>query len=390
VILKLRPGMALSAYNVAAIQQLVASSVEGLNADGVSVVNTQGELLSRPKSSPQEAASTDAYEYRMRVEHDLVEKIALTLDPMLGHAMYRASVSVDCDLTSGEQNEETFDPTKSVMTNSQKTEDVSGGPTPGGTPGTASNLPRPPPRVSGGGTTTTRRTENVSYESSHLIRKTVLPRGAVKRVSVAVLLDQSVRWDGKGKLAKAVFTPPTPETLKAVHDIVAGITGFTQERGDQIVVETVPFQTTVDQSPPGQPTPVGGPPAPRVTGWREWIGNTEVLIAAGVGGALVLVLVGGVLFLRKKRASTVDGTAQEAAPVVPSVNSATSAESMQAALAARAALQASADTSALAAFKIPVVTTRKSEILVKELRQTAKKDASVEAAVLQTWISGNV
>jgi len=393
VILKLRPGMALSAYNVAAIQQLVASSVEGLNADGVSIVDTQGELLSRRKPSPQDEASSDAYEYRLRVEHDLVEKIALTLDPMLGHAMYRASVSVDCDLSSGEQNEETFDPTKSVMTNSQKTEDVSGGPPSGGIPGAASNLPRPPPRVSGGGTTTSRRTENVSYESSHLIRKTLLPQGAVKRVSVAVLLDQSVRWDGKGKLAKATFTPPTPETIKAVHDIVAGITGFTQERGDQIVVETVPFQTTGIQPVPGPPAPVG-PAVPKITGWRDWIGNTQFQIAAGVGGALVFVLLGGFMLLRKKKASpvteSVAGTAAVApSPVAPAVSPGTSPESMQAALAARAALQESANTNALAAFKVPVVTTRKSEILVKELRQTAKKDASVEAAVLQTWISGN-
>jgi hypothetical protein len=71
---------------------------------------------------------------------------------------------------------------------------------------------------------------------------------------------------------------------------------------------------------------------------------------------------------------------------VPGVGTATSAESIQAALAARTAAQESANTNALAAFKVPVVTTRKSEILVKELRQTAKKDASVEAAVLQTWI----
>jgi len=389
VILKLRPGMALSASNVAAIQQLVASAVEGLNTDGVSVVNTEGELLSRRKPSPQEAASSDAYEYRLRVEHDLVEKIGLTLDPMLGHAMYRASVAVDCDLTSGEQNEETFDPTKSVMTNSQKTEDVSGGPTAAGIPGTASNLPRPPPKLSGGGTTTSRRTEDVSYESSHLIRKTVLPQGTVKRVSVAVLLDQSVRWEGKGKLAKAIFTPPTPETIKAVHDIVAGITGYTQERGDQIVVETVPFQTTADQ-PPATQTPPVAPSVPKVTGWREWIHNPEVLIAAGVGGGLVLVLMGGTMFLRRTRASAKaspgGAVAVAPGPVVPGVGTATSAESIQAALAARTAAQESANTNALAAFKVPVVTTRKSEILVKELRQTAKKDASVEAAVLQTWI----
>jgi flagellar M-ring protein FliF len=152
---------------------------------------------------------------------------------------------------SGEQNEETFDPTKSVMTNSQKTEDVSGGPTAAGSPAPHRTCRVPRPRCPAAELTTSRRTENVSYESSHLIRKTLLPQGAVKRVSVAVLLDQSVRWEGKGKLAKAIFTPPTPETIKAVHDIVAGITGFTQERGDQIVVETVPFQTTADSAAAG-------------------------------------------------------------------------------------------------------------------------------------------
>jgi len=160
------------------------------------------------------------------------------------------------------------------------------------------------------------------------------------------------------------------------------------------VVETVPFQTTADQPPPGAPTPPVVPPAPKVTGWREWIHNTEVLIAAAVGGALVLVLLGGTMFLRRKRAPSAEPNSDAAAavapgPVVPVVGAPGSADSVQAALAARSAAQESANTNALAAFKVPIVTTRKSEILVKELRQTAKKDASVEAAVLQTWIGGD-
>jgi flagellar M-ring protein FliF len=393
VVLKVRPGMALTPHNVAAIQQLVASAVEGLNADGVSVVDTQGGLLSRKKGSAQEQASTSAYEYRLRVEHDLVEKISATLDPMLGHAMYKASVMVDTDLTSGEQNEETFDPTKSVMTNSQKTEDVNGAGSAGGVPGVASNLPRPPPKVTGGGSTTSRRTENISYESSHLIRKTLLPQGTLKRVSVAVLLDQNVRWEGKGALAKAVFTPPSPETIKAVHDIVAGITGFSEQRGDQIVVETLPFQSTTVQPTPA--VPVTGKPVAKETGWREWLHDTHILIAAGAGGALVLILVVGVLMLKRKRPKTAPVTSEGARPAVPPgpaapiLPPAENATTLQDVLAARALEQASADKAALAGFKVPIVTSRKSDVLVKELRQTAKKDASVEAAVLQTWISGN-
>jgi flagellar M-ring protein FliF len=395
VVLKIRPGMALLPSNVAAIQQLVASAVEGLNADGVAVVDTLGGLLSRKKHSAQEAASSDAYGYQQRVEHDFVEKISATLDPMLGHEMYRASVSVVCDITSGEQNEETFDPTKSVMSSSQKTEDVtSGTATAGGIPGSASNLPRPPARPGGNGATTSRRTENVAYESSHLIRKTVLPQGTIKRVSVAVLLDQRVRWEGKGSQAKAIFLPPSPSTLKAVHDIIAGVTGFTEERGDQIVVESVPFQTTVDQPAPGLAAPTGGPPVPKAISWRDWVRDPAVLIAAGVGAAFVLALVAGALLLRRKRprtakASVTGARAIAAAPASQPLGSQTTAEKMQTALADRSARQEAADMTALASFKLPAVTTRKSEILVKELRETAKKGASGPAQVLQTWISEN-
>ena len=58
-----------------------------------------------------------------RSRHDLVAKINATLEPLLGADKFRAGVSVDCDLTSGEQSEETFDPDESVMLSSQKTED---------------------------------------------------------------------------------------------------------------------------------------------------------------------------------------------------------------------------------------------------------------------------
>lgn len=394
VVLKIRPGMALSPLNVAAIQQLVASAVDGLNSDGVAVVDTLGGLLSRKKHSAQEDPSSDAYAYQQRVEHDFIEKISATLDPLLGHEMYRASVSVDCDITSGEQNEETFDPTRSVMSSSQKTEDVSSGTaTAGGIPGSASNLPRPPARPGGNGATVSRRTENVAYESSHLIRKTLLPRGAIKRVSVAVLLDQRVRWEGKGSQAKAIFLPPSADTVKAVHDIIAGVTGFTQERGDQIVVESVPFQTTADQSAPvaAAPTPQ---PLPKISGWREWIHNPAVLIGAAAGAGFVLALVVGVLLLRRKRrpaakANLIGAKAIAAASVAQPAGGPTNADKMQAALAERSAQQEAANMTALAGFKLPIVTTRKSEILVKELRETAKKDVAGPAQVLQTWINGN-
>ena len=74
-------------------------------------------------AEPSEAA----LDYRQKIEHDLLAKINGTLEPLLGADKFRATASVDCDFTSADQSEETFDPNKSVMVSSQKTEDISGG-----------------------------------------------------------------------------------------------------------------------------------------------------------------------------------------------------------------------------------------------------------------------
>ena len=84
------------------------------------------------------------------VEKGLLAKIQSTLEPLLGADRFRASVSAECDFSSGEQSEESFDPARSVMVSSQKSEDVAPAALAGGVPGTASNLPRPPARAAGG------------------------------------------------------------------------------------------------------------------------------------------------------------------------------------------------------------------------------------------------
>ena len=90
-------------------------------------------------------------EYRQKMERDLVLKIGSTLEPLLGADKFRAGASVEVDFTSADQSEETFDPARSAMVTAQKTEDISGVALQAGVPGTASNLPRPPPRQPGSG-----------------------------------------------------------------------------------------------------------------------------------------------------------------------------------------------------------------------------------------------
>src|ERR1035438_4659451 len=145
VVLKLRPAAQISAQNVFAITNLVASAVEGLGPESVSVVDMNGNLLNRPRrqgDNDNSQITSEALEIRQQLERDLIAKIHSTLEPLIGPDRFRAGASVECDLTSGEQQEETFDPTRSVMVSSQKTEDLTEhAAAASGIPGTASNLP---------------------------------------------------------------------------------------------------------------------------------------------------------------------------------------------------------------------------------------------------------
>ena len=64
------------------------------------------------------------------------------------------------------------------------------------------------------------------------MKRTVLPQGSIKRLSVSVLIDQEAHWEGTGANAKRVLVPPSPERLKVIHDLVAAAAGFNMDRGD--------------------------------------------------------------------------------------------------------------------------------------------------------------
>jgi flagellar M-ring protein FliF len=392
VVLKVRTGAALTAQNVSAITNLVASAVEGLTPEAVTVLDMRGNLLNRPHHDLNGDPSSEAtLEYRQKIESDLLTKVNATLEPLLGADKFKAGISVDCDFTSGEQSEETVDPTKSVMVTSQKTEEQSGTNLASGQPGTASNLPRPTSRPGSGGSGLTRRTENIAFQSSRVVRRVTIPQGSIKRMSISVLVDHTVRYEGQGAKMRRIVTPPAPETLKAIHDLVAAATGFSTERGDQLVIEALPFETTVNFQP--EPAaPVGKVVDTRVPQWlRPYFQDFTTLLVAGVaaGAVLLFVLMAMLLFKRKKVEA--GSPAEIAAAEAKAISSADVKSQLEAQLAEQealnAALQKQKDAEILSSLKIPVTTTKKAEVLIKHLQQNVAKDAEGTTNVLRTWLN---
>src|SRR5579863_4508573 len=174
VVLRLKRSAQLPQSSVVAIANLIASAVDGLSPEAVAIIDSSGRLLSRPHvQGDGEAQLAEAnLDYRRQVESEMLAKINLALGPLLGVDRFRASVSAECDFTSSEENEETVDPAKSAILTSQTTEESGGGANAGGTPGTASNLPRPTARAATAASRLLRRTENATYQPSRTVKHT--------------------------------------------------------------------------------------------------------------------------------------------------------------------------------------------------------------------------
>jgi flagellar M-ring protein FliF len=396
VMVKTRPGTRLAPQNVLAINHLVASAVEGLSPDAVSVLDMNGNLLGRPRPSggldgpePSEAG----LDYRHKIESDLLAKINSTLEPLLGANKFRAGVSVECDFSGAEQSEEIFDPTRSVMVSSQRTEDATGSGSASGVPGTASTLPRPTSRPGSSSKALSRMTENVTYQTSRTVKRTRLPAGGLKRMSLAVLVDNDLTWQQEKSGFRRVLAPPSPEKLKVIRDLVAGITGFTAERGDQLVIETLPFENTLLLEPPAMPALPAAPAAP-ASRIPVKLDRRTLTIGGAVTGALLLVTVFLVFRRGRKRgaarvalpAELPAGAAGSDTIALQSGGSGSVEDSLETRLAERAALEQKMEAQVLSSLKLAPVITKTAEVMAKHLRDKIAKEPDVSAQILRTWI----
>jgi flagellar M-ring protein FliF len=392
VMVKLRAGAQISPQNVTAVTNLVASAVEGLAPEAVSLLDMDGNLLSKPHRTAAANGSeitAESLEVRQQIEHALVTKINATLEPLLGANRFRAGASVDCDLTSGEQQEETLDPSKSVMLSSQKTEEGADRPVSGGVPGTASNLPNPPNNSQNKTTNgIARRTENITYQTSRTVRTTRIPQGVVRRMSLAVLLDQTVQWEGDGAAKKKVLVPPAPETIKTIRDLVAGVTGFDEQRGDQLIVESLPFESSLDALPPQSLKPIGSKPAVKQPPLVEFYNKYRDLTLPVSLGLILLMALASVVFRAVRKPKRGRGKVENPQQFeLPPGAYPPGPAALPVAEGAAAHLDLSPQAQQLAAG--PHISEADRDQLAERIRVVAKRDPAATANVLRMWLQDN-
>jgi len=181
VVLRLKPGYRLSGQTVAAIAHMVAGSVEGLKSENVTVIDSQGSLLSGQADRTMASGAGTVQDYRERVEQSLTHKIEDMLTAVLGPGRAAVGVSAVIDMNSVNTVTETYDPTAKVASKEEiKTGNETGA---GGT--AAAGQPATP------GSTKKDETIVTEYEVGKTIKQAVILPGEIKSLSVAAFVDLS-------------------------------------------------------------------------------------------------------------------------------------------------------------------------------------------------------
>lgn len=239
VVLKLRPGVKLSESQVNGIIHLVASAVEGLSKENISIIDSHGNLLNFP--GQDQVLNDSQLRYKKAVESDLAYKVQKMLDKVLGQGKSTVQVTADIDFDITETSSETYDPEKSVVKSEQvQSYESKGSGNPMGIPGMTTGITPNPPVSYNAGAEYKGNESNVTYEISKTIQRTTHTPGKIKRLSVAVVVDNKI-VDGNP-------VPWTPAELDDLKNLVKNAVGFDVTRGDpDVEIKNIPFDTSLQQ-----------------------------------------------------------------------------------------------------------------------------------------------
>ncbi|WP_145542202.1 flagellar basal-body MS-ring/collar protein FliF [Yersinia alsatica] len=270
VTVNLNNGRSLDSGQVSAITYLIASSVPGLNADNVTIVDQSGHLLTQRGG---QAIQTSQLKFTSEVEADFQQRIQSILAPIVGRNNVKAQVTAQLDFTVHEQTAEQFQPNtasdRMAIRSSQSSDSEQGGKNSvGGVPGALSNQPpvpatapitQPPTEqtaaataqgAKGAATPATppipfnnRRDNTTNYELDRTLTHIKRSTGSIERLSVAVVVNYLPTQEGKpAALPK--------EQIEQITALVKEAVGFSATRGDTVNIVNSPFNDVEEDATP--------------------------------------------------------------------------------------------------------------------------------------------
>jgi flagellar M-ring protein FliF len=263
VVLALNAGRSLDEGQVNAIVHLISSSVPDMPSQNVTVVDQSGTLLSAARSGTGQMLDATQLKYVRQVETDYVKRIEDILSPITGIQNIRAQVTASLDFAVSEQTSEMYKPNQppneAAVRSLQSSEILDGIKTAGGVPGALSNQPPVPataplvtpatavPAANGGASTNNSHKEmTTNYEVDRTIQHTKMPTGNIKRIAVAVVLNNRSVTDKDGKV---VSTPYTDDEKAQITLLVKEAVGFEEKRGDTLNLLNSAFNDTSEVLP---------------------------------------------------------------------------------------------------------------------------------------------
>ncbi len=238
---------------IRAIRHLVASAVNGLKPQRVSIVDEAGQLLADGAGSSTDVDNSIADERRAGFEKRIRSEVESIVSSVVGAGRARVQLSADFDYNKVTQTSDKFDPEGRVLRSSQTREESSATAETNGQVTVNNELPG---NQNNNGSAQARdqskkSEETNNYEISRTTKTEVTEAGRVNRISVAVLVDGSYSKNEKGEM---VYADRTKEQLDRIAALVRSSIGFDQKRGDQVEVVNLRFAEAPAVPPVAEPT----------------------------------------------------------------------------------------------------------------------------------------
>lgn len=244
IVIDLEPGMQLLDKQVTGISHMVASAIEGMELGDVTIVDGNGKMLSKNTSDPLALQTATMIDFQKKMEEEYEKRVQDILTRVVGEGKVVAKVALDLDFTQSSETQTQYDAEGSAVKSQQKENHVMDGsrPVPTGAPGAAANTPGQAAANPEVRSNTQKAYETTNYAVPEKVTRSTRPVGAIKKMSVAVLVDGLYKADPAKPEQPAAFQKWTDDKLGEFKAIVASSVGLDLKRGDSIEVKNMEFR----------------------------------------------------------------------------------------------------------------------------------------------------